>query len=1312
MWDGPRPGPRGPPFRGDSHGERFDAPKRPFPDFGGTGKMPYRPMERPPPDIRFRHEHPGDGMGRDFKPMDLRGRDPRMDFPRRDKPEFGMRRRPEMGNRFRGPPDFRGPPMHHLDNSRRDGEPMHMGEFDEPNVDLRERHGMGRPEFSTPPVDSRRRLPLEILGREGHGLNMRGNDKGGGDLWNRNRPWGDMDGADGSNKDLPQKNREFPDFKRQGIPPVNLRGGRFDTDMDLRDRRRPPSEYMERERSPVGFRNNDGVPFDARGRGELPPDFGEWNGPNFRGGDGNYREQREPPMGFRNRDEPIHSQDIRERGPFPMEPHMKGGPPFPKGRDRFPQTRGPERTPRGTHDFQGREGGPMDFPGAKEGPYTFPPPERETLGSQPWKSSVPLDNFIGRDLPPFEHRGLLETPLMHTDPPPINSTLGEEPKGGPRDQEKNGSFREKPPYFVGADSLDSLPVMDSLSQEHHSIEDRSTFPEPKEAAAGPEREETVVETEKFMDKRSNEYKDQDYRDIDYRLASSHTFDYEHGEPQGLEKTSKPTKPVPPPRSSDFSLQDQDYRSASIKEKVSQTISITGIPKTATMEQILSAFAVRDGVPIPGMKIKAVVPGYSYDTAYVEFLNLEDAVHFMESNQGALKIGSKTVMMQYAEPDWNGKVSAVQQESQVEEPQSVEVCPPAPAPPEPQPLEPVPEVPGSQHPPGETESQTDWLQQPQDDASWQESMEQQPAESWGTWNSRPAVRSVDPIFKESKTMIIKNVKCTSTVESILKALDPFAYLDMRNVRLVKGKPVGSKCFCFVDMDSHEQVVHLVELLTKPQPLIIDGARVHVEVARPLKNQSFKKDFEKPSLLGYPDLSAEYYPQPLPASVGTPAVVQGETTVAVSGDATLSSDLQLQTSHLPQGTGLLETPATAQPYQTTDPHASAAITPAVGDGSDAYSYDAVAPDVSTYLYDATSGFYYDPQTTLYYDPNSRYFYNAQTQQYLYWDSVRKDYVPVPGHTAETQPPSSQTAAATVTASAVVPQETPQDTKATGSEGAVDKKEEDMVNKPEKKEKDDKPRSLAAHKIMKDMERWAKIQNRQKESIRAPSPVLKPQGNTEEKKASKAADAAFAIFERKGTADDIFKKPFAPPKKEEKALKRPLGSLGMLVSEYGAGSDEEEEEERKEEPRAVKSHQEKEDRLTDWKKMACLLCRRQFPNKDALVRHQKLSDLHKQNMEIHLKIKRSKKELEALESQEREMSSRDMTSSPTEAKRRKYQSSDSLDVEKGVRKAGGVKTNSGEEESFEKKKRGSETQVRTPATYREAVRKAMFARYKELE
>ena len=74
--------------------------------------------------------------------------------------------------------------------------------------------------------------------------------------------------------------------------------------------------------------------------------------------------------------------------------------------------------------------------------------------------------------------------------------------------------------------------------------------------------------------------------------------------------------------------------------------------------------------------------------------------------------------------------------------------------------------------------------------------------------------------------------------------------------------------------------------------------------------------------------------------------------------------------------------------------------------------------------------------------------------------------------------------------------------------------------------------------------------------------------------------------------------------------MGSLGMLASDYAAGSDEEVEEDKEEAARSGLGNQsdEKDNKLTDWKKMACLLCRRQFPNKDALIRHQQLSDLHK--------------------------------------------------------------------------------------------------------
>lgn len=57
--------------------------------------------------------------------------------------------------------------------------------------------------------------------------------------------------------------------------------------------------------------------------------------------------------------------------------------------------------------------------------------------------------------------------------------------------------------------------------------------------------------------------------------------------------------------------------------------------------------------------------------------------------------------------------------------------------------------------------------------------------------------------------------------------------------------------------------------------------------------------------------------------------------------------------------------------------------------------------------------------------------------------------------------------------------------------------------------------------------------------------------------------------------------------------------LVPAYSGETDSEEE---------AADKDEKEGRMTDWVKLACLLCRRQFPSKEALIRHQQLSELHK--------------------------------------------------------------------------------------------------------
>lgn len=71
-------------------------------------------------------------------------------------------------------------------------------------------------------------------------------------------------------------------------------------------------------------------------------------------------------------------------------------------------------------------------------------------------------------------------------------------------------------------------------------------------------------------------------------------------------------------------------------------------------------------------------------------------------------------------------------------------------------------------------------------------------------------------------------------------------------------------------------------------------------------------------------------------------------------------------------------------------------------------------------------------------------------------------------------------------------------------------------------------------------------------------------------------------------------------------PFHNLQAIVASYGGGSDSEEETDTS--PREIPNQMQ----LTDWNKLICLLCKRQFPSKEVLVKHQQFSDLHKQNLE----------------------------------------------------------------------------------------------------
>uniref|UniRef100_A0A9J8CCK6 RNA binding motif protein 5 n=1 Tax=Cyprinus carpio carpio TaxID=630221 RepID=A0A9J8CCK6_CYPCA len=332
----------------------------------------------------------------------------------------------------------------------------------------------------------------------------------------------------------------------------------------------------------------------------------------------------------------------------------------------------------------------------------------------------------------------------------------------------------------------------------------------------------------------------------------------------------------------------------------------------------------------------------------------------------------------------------------------------------------------------------------------------------------------------------------------------------------------------------------------------------------------------------------------------------------------------------------------------------------------------PDTSSYQYDESSGYYYDPSTGLYYDPNTHYYYNSQTQQYLYWDGEKQAYVPAV---------DANNAAQSAAASTSTPP----------------------------KEKKEKPKSKTAQQIAKDMERWAKSLNKQKENFKSSFQPI----SQEERKEAAAADAGFTLFEKK---------------------------VG-LVAAYSGDS----------EPEEVTEGDDKEDKLTDWKKMACLLCRRQFPNKEALIRHQQLSDLHKQNLEVFRRAKLSEAELEELERKETEMKYRDRAAErrekygipePPVPKKRKFtQPAPVVNYEQPTKdglnsdnignkmlQAMGWKEGKGLGRNQQGITTPIEAQLRTKGaglgtkgsnyslsasdTYKDAVRKAMFARFTEIE
>uniref|UniRef100_A0A8C2JP47 RNA binding motif protein 5 n=1 Tax=Cyprinus carpio TaxID=7962 RepID=A0A8C2JP47_CYPCA len=396
------------------------------------------------------------------------------------------------------------------------------------------------------------------------------------------------------------------------------------------------------------------------------------------------------------------------------------------------------------------------------------------------------------------------------------------------------------------------------------------------------------------------------------------------------------------------------------------------------------------------------------------------------------------------------------------------------------------------------------------------------------------------------IILRNIAPHSTVEAILTALAPYANLSPGNIRLIKDKQTGqNRGFAFVQLASPLEASQLLTILQGLQPpLKLDGKTIGVDYAKSARKDLLLPDGNRVSAFSVAStaIAAAQWSSSQPQQSVEPT---SEYSYLQEGYIPYSQVTAPGVKVLPAATGVVISQS-AQVYQ---PHIIGQPAAQVSDSFAIFSLPLAVPDTSSYQYDESSGYYYDPSTGLYYDANTHYYYNSQTQQYLYWDGEKQAYVP-----AVDANNAAQSAAASTS------------------------------TQKESKEKKEKPKSKTAQQIAKDMERWAKSLNKQKENFKSSFQPI----SQEERKEAAAADAGFTLFEKKvllETFDDFT---------EEECSSSKVG----LVAAYSGDS----------EPEEVTEGDEREDKLTDWKKIACLLCRRQFPNKEALIRHQQLSDLHK--------------------------------------------------------------------------------------------------------
>ncbi|XP_065179416.1 RNA-binding protein 5-like isoform X2 [Sycon ciliatum] len=534
-------------------------------------------------------------------------------------------------------------------------------------------------------------------------------------------------------------------------------------------------------------------------------------------------------------------------------------------------------------------------------------------------------------------------------------------------------------------------------------------------------------------------------------------------------------------------------------------------------------------------------------------------------------------------------------------------------------------------------------------------------------SLPSLDEVDPPMdgaaesgsSPSNVLIFRGLDALSTELTVTEAVRAHTALPIKDVRLIKDRLTNtSRGFCFVELNSIAEANQLLESLQYlDPPFAIDGRSIIIGFARqpqvnPAQAKSGAAAIQAAQWSSGPKASGMGASTAAPTSTvstATAATAVVSAAPAIAGKiipptdaqkafeagylaaqqqvtatlaATAATAATAAATQLTQPTVIQQAPAIEigpkMPEQTKASQAVEAaqalsqpiIGPTPAPSAAVPATAAGAPDTgmgSTYTYDAASGYYYDSSTGLYYDPSTQYHYNPTTQQYCYYDTQKQQYVPVANNN-------------------------------TGNNGGQNAGPDDKKDKKKKKDGG----AASARKIARDMERWAKSLNAAKDAtkaalaaaeaakaVQAASQQVSILRSVEQAPLSleslQAARQVEARFEQgsKNVVSGTFlgqEAPSEPLNFDGKNKKNAESVVDDWKTKMNAMAAEKKREATpppvpvpvREEPSfAIPDGADPDPGHTDWKQMACLLCKRRFPNPNALVRHQQLSSLHKNNL-----------------------------------------------------------------------------------------------------